>query len=176
MKAYAGLGEAEGQRVPWFEPCQPAGRFLIGQGTVHPYARHRGDRHRQEEFLEHLLRQDVLARRGLCLIDPHGDLYEAMVSFCAGIHRDEEKDPKKRRWGLKLAERVIFFNPSDPDFATGFNPLAKTDVNDITYQVGNLMLACVKVWGQDLFERDAPPCPLAGKRVLHPHREQRHLA
>ena len=34
-------------------------------------------------FLEHLIRQDIRNSDGLCLIDPHGALYEKVVSWCA---------------------------------------------------------------------------------------------
>ena len=37
----------------------------------------------KSKFLEHLIRQDVLNGNGVCIIDPHGTLVEAIVRWCA---------------------------------------------------------------------------------------------
>lgn len=60
-------------------------------------------------FLELMMRQFLVAKKGFCLIDPLGYLYESMVNVVA--HRPE------------FADRVIFFNPSKPtDYIAGYNP------------------------------------------------------
>src|SRR5438874_1925641 len=34
-------------------------------------------------FLEGMMKELIMGGRGLCLIDPHGDLYHRMLDFCA---------------------------------------------------------------------------------------------
>ena len=50
-------------------------------------------------FLQSLIEQDIEAGRGLCVVDPHGELYDNLVAFAAAR-------PELRR-------RVILFNPSE---------------------------------------------------------------
>src|SRR3990170_8567328 len=63
------------------------------------------------KLLELLIRQDVTYNHGLCLIDPHGDVMEAILDYI----------PKER------IEDVCIVNPSDVDFPASFNPLANVD-------------------------------------------------
>ncbi len=63
------------------------------------------------KLLELFLRQDVTYGHGLCLIDPHGDVIEAMLDYI----------PKER------IEDVCIIDPSDVDFPASFNPLANVD-------------------------------------------------
>ena len=39
--------------------------------------------HGKSKFLENLIRNDIIYDRGLCLIDPHGELYDNIVEWCA---------------------------------------------------------------------------------------------
>ena len=36
----------------------------------------------KSKFMEHLIRQDIINNNGLCLIDPHGYLYNDIVRWC----------------------------------------------------------------------------------------------
>jgi len=58
-------------------------------------------------LLQEMIRQDIEAGRGVCLIDPHGDLAERVLSYV----------PASR------AEDVIYFNPSDIERPLGLNML-----------------------------------------------------
>ena len=82
----------------------------------------RGDRRRhmyivgksgvgKSKFLELLIRQDVAYNKGLCLLDPHGDVIEDILDFI----------PENR------IEDVCIINPSDAEFPASFNPLANVD-------------------------------------------------
>jgi hypothetical protein len=62
-------------------------------------------------LLENLLASDIGAGRGVGLLDPHGDLAEAVLA-AVPPHRTNE---------------VIFFDPGDAAHAVGFNPLACSD-------------------------------------------------
>ncbi len=63
------------------------------------------------KLMELMLRQDITYGHGLCLIDPHGDVIEAMLNYI----------PKER------IEDVCVIDPSDIDFPASFNPLANVD-------------------------------------------------
>ncbi|MCX6747645.1 MAG: type IV secretion system DNA-binding domain-containing protein [Candidatus Nomurabacteria bacterium] len=63
------------------------------------------------KLLELMLRQDVTYGHGLCLIDPHGDVIDAMLDYI----------PKER------IDDVCIIDPSDRDFPVSFNPLANVD-------------------------------------------------
>ncbi|MFA5129514.1 MAG: type IV secretion system DNA-binding domain-containing protein [Patescibacteria group bacterium] len=58
-------------------------------------------------FQSSLIRQDILAGKGVCVIDPHGDLAEEALTFV----------PRER------ADDVIYFNPSDVDRPMALNML-----------------------------------------------------
>ena len=63
------------------------------------------------KLLELMLRQDVTYGPGLCLIDPHGDVIEAMLDYI----------PKER------IEDVCIIDPSDTEYPASFNPLSNVD-------------------------------------------------
>ncbi|MBP7007138.1 MAG: type IV secretion system DNA-binding domain-containing protein [Candidatus Pacebacteria bacterium] len=63
------------------------------------------------KLLELLIRQDVTYKHGLCLIDPHGDVIDAILDYI----------PKDR------IEDVCLIDPSDVDYPASFNPLANVD-------------------------------------------------
>lgn len=58
-------------------------------------------------LLENMIIQDMEAGRGVCVIDPHGDLAEKVLSAV----------PKRR------SNEVVYFDPSDKKFPLGFNIL-----------------------------------------------------
>ena len=61
----------------------------------------------KSKLLELLIRQDIVYGHGICLIDPHGDLVEAVLDFI----------PENR------IDDVVLIDPSDKDFPITFNPL-----------------------------------------------------
>jgi hypothetical protein len=63
------------------------------------------------KLMELFLRQDVANNHGFCLIDPHGDVIDAMLDFI----------PRER------IEDVCMIDPTDTDFPASFNPLANVD-------------------------------------------------
>ena len=63
------------------------------------------------KLLELLIRQDVTYNHGLCLIDPHGDVIDAMLDYI----------PRER------IEDVCIIDPPDINFPASFNPLANVD-------------------------------------------------
>jgi hypothetical protein len=62
-------------------------------------------------LLENMIYSDVIAGKGLGVIDPHGDLADAVLSFI----------PSNR------INDVVYIDPSDKDFAVAFNMLENVD-------------------------------------------------
>jgi len=65
----------------------------------------------KSKLLELLIRQDVANGHGLCLMDPHGDVIEAVLDFIPESRIDD----------------VCYINPPDMEYPASFNPLANVD-------------------------------------------------
>jgi hypothetical protein len=64
----------------------------------------------KSKFLEWMIRKDILNGNGLCLIDPHGYLYDDLVnwlSFYLYVFK---------------TKKIVLFNPASDDYFLGFNP------------------------------------------------------
>jgi hypothetical protein len=85
-------------------------------------------------FLEHLIREDILEGRGVCLIDPTGNLYDRIVGWLAS---EPDLDPP-----------LILMNPADDEYVTGYNPLRRSG-KDIDFRVDEIINAIARVWGVD---------------------------
>jgi hypothetical protein len=97
-------------------------------------------------FLEGIIKNLILQGHGVCLIDPHGDLYHRILEFCTYL---DQIQPQR-----KLSRRVIPFDVAEQKQIIGFNPVQR-NARIMTYQVLALMEAIRKVWGQDSFQ-DTP--------------------
>lgn len=96
----------------------------------------------KSKFLELMIRQDILAGRGVCLIDPHGTLADDIVQFCASRN-------------IERYRRVHVIEPGDADWAVGFNPLRTDGFTDAMLRVDTMVAACAEVWGGE--KVDATP-------------------
>jgi hypothetical protein len=85
----------------------------------------------KSKFLEWLIRGDLRNRQGFCLIDPHGALYNDVVSYCA--HEVANRD-------------IILLNLSSPDYVIGFNPFQKSPSGDVSVQVDRRITATMHAW------------------------------
>ena len=77
-------------------------------------------------LMANMIHQDIREGRGVCLIDPHGDLYDQIV----------ESLP------LNRAKDVVLFNPSLPDAAPGLNILECTGPNrsrQVSFAINELL-------------------------------------
>lgn len=81
-------------------------------------------------FLYSMIMQDVLMGRGLCVLDPHGDLAESVVD---GI-------PKRR------TRDVVYLNPSNLDYPVAFNPLADIPVTQRAAAASNIIASLRSIW------------------------------
>jgi hypothetical protein len=96
----------------------------------------------KSKFIEHLIREDIIAGNGVCLIDPHGHLYNDLLRWCETKRMLDRARPKK----------IILFDPSEAEWAFGFNPL-QTSTPDISFHVDAMVKAVAKVWGGEDTDR-----------------------
>lgn len=82
-------------------------------------------------LLQSLILQDIQLGRGVCLIDPHGDVAEKMAS---SIPKCRIKD-------------TIYFDPSDREHPFGFNPLAHVSPDDRELVASSIVQAFKGLWG-----------------------------
>ncbi len=65
-------------------------------------------------LIEHLIRQDIIAGRGFALLDPHGELIDAVIRHV----------PRRR------AHDIVLFRPSDTRYPIAFNVFRQTQVHE----------------------------------------------
>jgi len=82
--------------------------------------------------LESWIMQDVRANRGVGVIDPHGDLFNNLLARIADLP--------------DLADRVVLFDPLDPDWVIGFNPLEAAEGYSQERLALYLTDVVIKVW------------------------------
>ena len=93
-------------------------------------------------LLENMIVQDIKNGEGVCLIDPHGDLVEAVL----------EQVPSER------AEDVILFNPADTERPFGLNMLEFQNPEQKTFVINEMInifdkLYDLKATGGPIFEQ-----------------------
>ncbi|MDB4614170.1 DUF87 domain-containing protein [bacterium] len=93
-------------------------------------------------LLSNMVASDIAAGRGVCLIDPHGDLGESVLDLV----------PKHR------TNDVVLFDAGDKQFPVAFNPLVVGKGSDATLTADGVLSSFKKVFGFD--EASAP-------RLLH---------
>ncbi len=81
-------------------------------------------------LLHNLILQDIMNGDGVCVVDPHGELVEGIVTR---IPRERLKD-------------VIYFNPADIDYHLGFNVLELPDPKYKHLVASGLMAIFTKIW------------------------------
>lgn len=111
----------------------------------------------KSKLMEHLIREDIRKGNGVCLIDPHGYLYNDVLTWCAD--RNIESIRPLSQGGAKNY-KVRLLNPSKEEWSFGFNPLA-TDPANISFHVDSMVKAVSKVWGGE----NSDKTPLL-KRIL----------
>jgi hypothetical protein len=84
----------------------------------------------KSSLLKNLLIQDVQSGMGLCVIDPHGDLINDLIPFT--LNR------KSETWILDL---------EDTEHMLSYNPLERRENVLVAEQVGKLILAFKRIWG-----------------------------
>ena len=119
------VGEFRGRPVGVLVKALESHAYLVG-----------GTRTGKSRLLRLLIEQDIDAGHGLCVIDPHGDLYEELVTYLATLPSSHE-----------ALKKVILIDPTDPDWAVGFNPLEVSQGEEIYPHVLELITVFEKLWG-----------------------------
>lgn len=81
-------------------------------------------------LLHNMVVQDITNGEGVCVVDPHGEFVESLLSMI----------PEER------AKDVIYFNPADTDYPLGFNPLELPDPKYKHLAASGLMAIFTKIW------------------------------
>ena len=81
-------------------------------------------------LLHNMMIQDIANGEGMCVVDPHGELVESLLS----------KIPAER------LNDVIYFNPADADYSIGFNVLELPDPKYKHLVASGLMGIFTKIW------------------------------
>ncbi|MBI1813121.1 type IV secretion system DNA-binding domain-containing protein [Candidatus Peregrinibacteria bacterium] len=81
-------------------------------------------------LLENMIFSDIHAGKGVAVVDPHGDLVEAVLRFI----------PAKR------SNDVILFDPADKEFPVSFNMLQCENAEERVLVVSGLMSVFKKLW------------------------------
>jgi len=84
----------------------------------------------KSSLLHNLVIQDIANGEGLCVVDPHGELVEGVLSM---IPEERIKD-------------VVYFNPADTDYPIGFNILELPDPKYKHLVASGLMGIFTKIW------------------------------
>lgn len=93
----------------------------------------------KSRFLADLIRQDIVSNRGLCLIDPHGELYELTTDWLAGN--------TVGKVAAQFNKNIHPVDLSDLDTTFRYNPL-HVDSPDEAYGVAsNVVDAIGKIFG-----------------------------
>ena len=85
-------------------------------------------------LLEQMIRQDIQNGEGCCVIDPHGDLCEAMVNYL----------PKSR------ADDLIYFDPGDLERPIGLNMLEGATPDEREFMSQEALAIFIKMFGEEI--------------------------
>lgn len=89
--------------------------------------------------LEFMIMQDILAGRGVGVVDPHGELYEHLVLRIAQLCQTRPS----------LAERVVLINPLEKRWTVAFNPLEAIQGYSSERLASFLSDVVIKIWQVD---------------------------
>ncbi|MFA6252718.1 MAG: DUF87 domain-containing protein [Patescibacteria group bacterium] len=81
-------------------------------------------------LLENMIIQDIQAGRGVCVVDPHGELVEKIINFIPSSRVNE----------------VVYFNPADLEYPIAFNFLEKVGPEQRHLVVSGLIGVFKKIW------------------------------
>lgn len=91
----------------------------------------------KSKLMESMIRQDIINGKGLCLIDPHGNLFEAVLKFAVAN-------------GFR--HRLVVIDPNERDYAVGLNFLEyDSELLDAGQHVENVIFEIGKARDEDLF-------------------------
>ncbi len=81
-------------------------------------------------LLRNMIIDDIQKGRGVCVVDPHGDLISHVLDYIPADRVDD----------------VVYFNPADTEFPVGFNLLESVDPSYRNIVASGLMSIFTKLW------------------------------
>lgn len=84
----------------------------------------------KSEFLKDMILQDIRAGKGVCVIDPHGELVDSLMEFMP----------------VERAEDVIYFDPSDTSRPMGLNIMEAQTEEQKHFVVGSIINLMYKLY------------------------------
>lgn len=100
----------------------------------------------KSKLIEHMAREFIRRGQGFCLIDPHGHLYQEILTWLAFVQPEHVE--------------IILFDPSYDEHIVGFNPF-RWQPGDIAPHVDRMVQTTVKAWRA----RDTSDTPTLGRRL-----------
>src|SRR5450755_3006590 len=125
---YSVLGfDAEGSQVQVSQSSRREGMYLIGAtGTG------------KSTLIENLVVDDVKNGLGVCVIDPHGDLTNAIISRLAYLSEHDPKERMRELFTQRLEEDVILIDLASREYVAPFNLFHCENPNDV-FEVENVV-------------------------------------
>jgi len=111
-------------------------RLFSSQRTTHTYVIGQPGTGKSRA-LESWAMQDILAGRGVTVIDPHGDLFQHLLLRVAALPAD-------------IRQRVVIVDPCDPKWVVSFNPLDSVDKHSLERTALFLTDVVIKIWRIDV--------------------------
>ncbi|HLV88701.1 MAG TPA: hypothetical protein VKV39_17075 [Candidatus Sulfotelmatobacter sp.] len=105
----------------------------------------------KSKMMEWMMQADLRNRQGFCLIDPHGDLYDDIVGYCA--HRVLE------------GREIIQIDLSQPGAIIGFNPFQSSPGADVSVLVDRRVNATMHAW--NVADSDQTPTLARTLRLIY---------
>lgn len=84
----------------------------------------------KSEFLKDMVLQDIKAGKGVCVIDPHGELVDSLMEYMP----------------VERAEDVIYFDPSDTSRPMGLNIMEASTEEQKHFVVGSIINLMYKLY------------------------------
>jgi len=81
-------------------------------------------------LIQNMVTSDIRRGQGMALIDPHGDLAEAVLAQIPEVRIND----------------VVYFNPADLDYPIAFNPLERVEADKRHLVVSGLIAVFKKIW------------------------------
>ncbi|MBI1888811.1 MAG: type IV secretion system DNA-binding domain-containing protein [Candidatus Spechtbacteria bacterium] len=91
----------------------------------------------KSQMLQNMAAQDIASGKGVGVVDPHGELAEALLDYI----------PKSR------VNDVVYFNPADTDMPIGFNIMEAVGAEERYFVASGLMVSFEKIWADVWSER-----------------------
>lgn len=109
----------------------------------------------KSRLIEFMIRQDLLRGLGVCVIDPHGELFFNLVRFII------------KYMDVSVYERLFIFDPSNKDVLINFNPFLFSGKHDSpNIRTDNIISLIEKASGSSL--DDKPGIRDAIKNIIYP--------